>query len=68
MARGRPKKDDDELTGEDYIAGSYNVVRRDFYGDPGKNAGVGLTKEAAEAYKADREREGERCHYEVVAV
>jgi hypothetical protein len=68
MARAKAKKEPDELTEDDYVSGSYNVVRRDFYGDPGKNVGAGLTKEAAEEYVRVRSQEGESCHYEVVPV
>lgn len=67
MAKSK-KAPESDLTDDDYIVGTYNVVRRDYYGDPGKNVGAGLTKQAAEDYVKVRQQEGEACHYEVVAV
>jgi hypothetical protein len=67
MAKSKAVRDT-EYTEDDYIAGSYNVVRRDYYGDPGKVVGAGLTKVEADAYATMRRGECEPCAYEVTAV
>jgi hypothetical protein len=43
----------------------FNVVRRDYYGDPGKQVGSNLSKERAAEYVKDRQQEGEKCSYEI---
>ena len=67
MAKAKAKIEVD-VTEDDYTTGTYNVVRRDYFGDPGKNVGVGLSKANADKYAAERRAEGERCDYAVEAV
>lgn len=44
----------------------YNVLRRDFYGDPGKQVGCNVSRERAEEYVKEMEECGERAEFEIV--
>ena len=44
----------------------FHVIRRDFYGDPGKQVGANISKDRAEEYVQEMQDCGEQAAFEIV--